>query len=50
LTGEHPEELVRDVMQHPAHYAEIVEEIRRELSEKHSYAVRLRELVRMIEE
>jgi len=50
LGGEHPEELVRDVMRHPARYAETVEGIRRELSEKHSYAARLRELVRIIEE
>ncbi len=50
LGGEHPEELVRDVMRHPARYGEIVEGIRRELSEKHSYAARLRELVRIIEE
>jgi len=50
LGGGHPEELVRDVMRHPARYAEIVEGIRRELSEKHSYAARLRELVRIIEE
>ena len=50
LGRKHPEELVRDVMQHPARYGEIVEGIRRELSEKHSYAARLRELVRIIEE
>jgi hypothetical protein len=50
LGGEHPEELVVDVMRHPDRYAEIVEGIRRELSEKHSYAARLRELVRIIEE
>src|SRR6266566_3630579 len=50
LGGEHPEALIREVIQRPTLYAEIVEEIRRELSEKHSYAVRLRELVRIIEE
>src|SRR5260370_30093173 len=32
LGDQHPEELVRDVMRHPAHHAEIVEGIRRELA------------------
>ena len=50
LSGAHPERLVRDVMRHPARYAEIVDEIRHELSEKHSYAARLEELVRIVEE
>lgn len=50
LTGEHPEELIRDVMRRPQHYAEIVKEIRCELAERHSYAIRLQELVRIVEE
>jgi hypothetical protein len=44
------EHLIRDIISHPARYAEIVEEIRQELTEKHSYAVRLRELVGIVEE
>jgi hypothetical protein len=45
-----PERLIRDVINHPARYADIVEEIRQELTKKHSYAARLRELLGIIEE
>jgi glycosyl transferase family 1 len=50
LPEDRPEELIRDVVRHPHHYAAIVEEMRRELAERHSYAVRLQELVRIVEE
>src|SRR5262249_4866933 len=50
LDGGHPEEIVRDVMRNPDRYVEIIEKIRRELAERHSYAARVRELVRIIEE
>jgi hypothetical protein len=49
LPKDHPEELIADVMQRPQHYAEIVEEIRQMLAEKHSYAARLNELVAIVE-
>src|SRR5262249_36513365 len=50
LPDAEPEHLIRDVINHPLRYTEIVEEIRHELAEKHSYAVRLRDLVRIVEE
>jgi hypothetical protein len=49
LEQDHPEELVLDVLRHPQRYSEIVEEMRRELGEKHSYAARLRELAKIVE-
>jgi hypothetical protein len=49
LPDQHPEELIVDVLERPQHYADIVDEIRQTFSEKHSYAARLRELVRIIE-
>jgi hypothetical protein len=49
LPKERPEELIRDVIRRPRHYAEVVEEMRRELAEKHSYAARLKELATMVE-
>jgi hypothetical protein len=39
-----------DVMSHPNHYAEVVRDIRQHLIEKHSYAGRLLELVRIVAE
>src|SRR5262249_15972739 len=50
LPETNPQHLNRDVINHPSRYAELVEEMRQELTEKHSYAVRLRELVRIVEE
>ena len=41
---------ILDVLRRPQDYAQIVCEIRRRLAEKHSYAVRLRELVRIVAE
>jgi hypothetical protein len=49
LPEQHPEELIVDVMERPQHYAEIVEEMRRVLAEKHSYTARLQELVAIVE-
>jgi hypothetical protein len=49
LPENHPEELIADVMERPQHYAEIVEEMRTMLAEKHSYAARLKELVAIVE-
>jgi len=49
LPTEHPEELIADVMRRPQYYAEIVEEMRQMLFEKHSYAARLKELVAIVE-
>jgi Glycosyl transferases group 1 len=43
-------EQILDVLRRPAEYAEIVHDIRRHLTEKHSYAVRLEELIRIIAE
>ncbi|MBA3255290.1 MAG: glycosyltransferase family 1 protein [Pyrinomonadaceae bacterium] len=42
------EEKVADIMQRPEYYADIVMGIRRHLAEKHSYAVRLRELIQIV--
>jgi hypothetical protein len=41
-------EKVADVVRRPDYYADIVLEIRKHLAEKHSYAARLRELVRIV--
>jgi hypothetical protein len=49
LPEERPEEKVLDLLRRPRHYARTVERIRRRLAEKHSYAVRLQELMRIVE-
>src|SRR5262249_4447481 len=49
LPEERPEEKVLDLLRRPRHYARTVEIIRRRLAEKHSYAVRLGELIRIVE-
>jgi hypothetical protein len=49
LPTEHPEEKIRDMLDRPAYYAEIVEGIRRHLAEHHSHAARLRELIQIVE-
>jgi hypothetical protein len=43
-------EQILDILRRPAEYAEIVRDIRRHLAEKHSYAVRLKELLRIVAE
>ena len=40
-----PTDLIRDVLGAARHYAPIVMEMRRHLAEKHSFAVRMHELV-----
>jgi len=45
--GEAASAQIRDVLLRPEHYAGIVRDIRRHLAERHSYAVRLQELVRI---
>jgi hypothetical protein len=48
--GEAASEQILDVLHRPQEYAEVVRDIRRHLAEKHSYAVRLQELVRIVAE
>jgi hypothetical protein len=48
--GPEASEQILDVLQRPEEYAQIVLSIRRHLAEKHSYAARLRELVRIVAE
>jgi hypothetical protein len=50
LPGERPEEKVLDMLRRPGHYADVVRAVRRHLAEKHSYAVRLRELIDIVED
>ncbi len=47
--GDHPSERIADVLSRPERYAEVIQEIRRHLSVKHSYASRLRELINIVE-
>jgi hypothetical protein len=42
-------EKVLDILRRPDHYAEVVRAVRRHLAEKHSYAVRLRELIEIVQ-
>ncbi len=49
LGSERPHEKILDILSQPEHYAEIVMEIRRHLAERHSYAVRLQELIDIVE-
>src|SRR5262249_1043555 len=42
-------EKILDMLRRPEHYAGVVRAVRRHLAEKHSYAVRLRELVEIVE-
>jgi len=48
--GEEASEQILDVLRRPQEYARIVSDIRRHLSEKHSYAVRLQELMGIVAE
>jgi hypothetical protein len=48
VLGENAQELVLDVMRRPEHYAPIVMAMRRHLAEKHSFAVRMQELVDVV--
>jgi hypothetical protein len=49
LPEEQPQEKILDLLQRPEYYADIVLEIRQHLAEKHSYAVRLKELIEIVE-
>ncbi len=49
LQGDRPEEKMLDILERPGYYAGIVEGMRRRLTEHHSYAVRMQELIRIIE-
>jgi hypothetical protein len=48
LARDRPEQLVLDVLRRPERYAEIVDEMRRELGETHTYAARLRQLAEIV--
>ncbi len=48
--GEDASEQIADILQRPSHYAEIVPEMRRQLAERHSFTVRVQELVDICEE
>ena len=48
LMRDRPEKLVQDVLRHPQRYIEVIEEMRRELGERHSYAARLHELAEIV--
>jgi hypothetical protein len=48
--GETASAQILDVLRRPQEYARIVRDIRRHLAEKHSYAVRLQQLVRIVTE
>src|SRR2546425_11675047 len=48
ILSEHASEQILDVVHRPEHYTEIVKSIRRDLAEKHSYTVRFRELMEII--
>ena len=50
LGTEKPEDKILDVLSRPDHYAEIVRDIRREFGQRHSPEVRLRELIRIVQE
>lgn len=49
LPQDHPEEKIADMMRRPDDYAEIILSIRRNLAAQHSYAVRLQQLVGLVE-
>jgi hypothetical protein len=48
--GEEASEQILDVLRRPQEYARIVSDVRRHLAEKHSYAVRLQELMGIVAE
>jgi Glycosyl transferases group 1 len=49
LPEEQPQEKILDLLRTPERYAAIVAAMRQRLAEKHSYASRLRELIRIVE-
>jgi hypothetical protein len=50
LPADRAEDKVLDMLRRPDHYANIVGTVRRHLAEKHSYAVRLKELMDIVED
>jgi hypothetical protein len=48
LLDEQPQEKILDVLRRPEHYARIVSGIRQRLTERHSYPVRLRNLIEIV--
>jgi hypothetical protein len=50
VLGDHPAERIFDVLQRPDYYIDVVKTVRRHLAEHHSYAVRLRELLKILGE
>ena len=50
VLGDDGSEQIADILRRPSHYAEIVRELRRHLAERHSFTVRLQELVNICEE
>ncbi len=49
LPEDNPREKILDIVQRPKHYRDVVEGIRKHLSEKHSHVARLRRLIEIIE-
>jgi Glycosyl transferases group 1 len=49
VLGENASDQIRDVLNRPDHYADIVRDIRRHLAEKHSYAARLNQLLQIVQ-
>jgi hypothetical protein len=49
VLGEDATERIADVLERPQHYASAVARVRNHLTEHHSYDVRLRELVALVE-
>jgi Glycosyl transferases group 1 len=49
LPAHQPEEKILDLLRRPGYYAAIVQAIRRHLAKQHSYEVRLRELIDIVE-
>ena len=48
LPKEQPEAKILDIVEHPGRYTYIVKAIRRHLTEKHSYEVRLKQLIEIV--
>lgn len=49
LPEECPEEKIRDILERPEHYLDLVRAIRRDLRARHSHAARLRQLIEIVE-
>jgi hypothetical protein len=49
LPDQQPQEKIMDIVCRPEHYAEIVRGIRQHLGQNHSYAVRLQELIEIVQ-